>query len=176
MWESNQYHKPLFTACLVNTFWVTDGQNKTNLFPPWRKQGRWGGQDKHLTSWLRNGHICWRVAPRSCDLKRQTNKINKTKQKVKQNSKCPNSVSESIVEKKGENDKLKIGVRPLSWCSFFLFLSLHVLLLPIWCLGVIFVLFYRELLQLVCHFICTVTVASCKETPFLKRRNVNKNK
>lgn len=91
-----------FHSMSCQYFWVTDGQNKTNLFSPWRKQGRWGGQDKHLTSWLRNGNICWRVAPRSCDLKRQTNKINKTKQNFKQNSKCPNSVSESIVEKKGE--------------------------------------------------------------------------
>lgn len=71
--------------------------------------------------------------------------------------------------KRGKTDKLKIS-KASSWFSI-LPLGLHLLFLIFFLLSLLFVLLlfcrslvlYREFLQLLCHFVCAISVACGKK-------------
>lgn len=107
------------------------------------------------------------VASRTCDLE--------AKQIIKKQTTNNMQVSKFssfrvYCRKRGKTDKLKIS-KASSWFSILL-LGLHLLFLILFLLSLLFVLFllsfwslvfYGEFLQLLCHFVCAISVACDKQ-------------
>lgn len=132
-----------------------------------RRGWGWGGESGLLFLIIYLSCIFPPVASRTCDL--EAKQI--IKKKTTNNMQVSKFSSLRVYcRKRGKTDKLKIS-KASSWFSILL-LSLHLLFLIFFFLSLLFVLlfllfvwslvFYGELLQLLCHFVCTVSVACGK--------------
>lgn len=109
--------------------------------------------------------IFFSVASRTCDLEAKDNKKKTNNMQVSKFSSF-----RVYCRKRGKTDKLKIS-KASSWFSILL-LGLHLLFLIFFLLSLLFVLFLlsfwsllfdREFLQLLRHFVCTISV-TCSKT------------
>lgn len=150
--------------------------SKVKLNCRWRGWKAWHSMVQKERGWKGKGFFffvnSWScifssVASRTCDL--EAKQIIKKTTNNMQVSKF--SSFRVYCRKGGKTDKLKIS-KASSWFSILL-LSLHLLFLIFFLLCLLFVLFffsfwslvlYREFLQLLCNFVCTISVACGKNS------------